>query len=47
MNTPIAGLPLLLSSSLKIAIMFGVVMLTVAYTTLAAAITLRRYRGTV
>jgi len=34
-NTPIAGLPLLLSSSIKIAIMFGVVMLTVAYTTLA------------
>ena len=33
--TPIAGLPLLISSSLKIAIMFGVVMLTVAYTTLA------------
>ena len=35
MNTPISGLPLLLSTSLKIAIMFGVVMLTVAYTTLA------------
>ena len=35
MNTPIAGLPLLLASSLKVAIMFGVVMLTVAYTTLA------------
>jgi NADH-quinone oxidoreductase subunit H len=34
-NTPISGLPLLLSTSLKIAIMFGVVMLTVAYTTLA------------
>lgn len=35
MNTPITGLPLLLSSSLKVAIMFGVVLLTVAYTTLA------------
>ena len=35
MNTPIAGLPLYLSSSVKIFIMFGVVMLTVAYTTLA------------
>ncbi len=34
-NTPITGLPLLLSSSLKVAIMFGVVLLTVAYTTLA------------
>ena len=32
---PIAGVPLLVSTSLKIAIMFGVVMLTVAYTTLA------------
>ena len=32
---PIAGVPLLVSSSLKVAIMFGVVMLTVAYTTLA------------
>ena len=32
---PISGLPLLLSSSLKVGIMFGVVMLTVAYTTLA------------
>jgi len=32
---PIAGVPLLLSSSLKVAVMFGVVMLTVAYTTLA------------
>ena len=32
---PIAGIPLLVASSLKIAVMFGVVMLTVAYTTLA------------
>ena len=36
MNTPIAdGWPFLLSTSLKVAIMFGVVMVTVAYTTLA------------
>ena len=35
MNTPIEGVPLLLSTSIKIAVMFGVVMLTVAYTTLA------------
>ncbi len=35
MNSPIAGLPLLLSSSIKIGVMFSVVMLTVAYTTLA------------
>ncbi len=32
---PIVGVPLLVSSSLKVVIMFGVVMLTVAYTTLA------------
>ena len=32
---PISGIPLLLSSSLKVAVMFGVVLLTVAYTTLA------------
>ncbi len=34
-NTPIAGIPLLVATSIKIAVMFGVVMLTVAYTTLA------------
>ena len=33
--SPITGVPLLVATSLKIAIMFGVVMLTVAYTTLA------------
>ena len=32
---PISGIPLLTATSLKVAVMFGVVMLTVAYTTLA------------
>ena len=32
---PISGIPLLVTTSVKIAVMFGVVMLTVAYTTLA------------